>query len=203
MKDRAIWAGTEDGQGGGCDKIRGSRGVAQPGSASALGAEGRGFESLRPDHHNSFSITNPDGTSGYAPNGNVVGYSDSVNGMWSQMQYDGLNRLISAQATPALVSTGSTNFCWAYDSFGNRTSQILSNQAILGDGTYCSPQSPSTANWTGANTVYTASNRINYDVDAVSGTSQGSPVVYDPLGSGDLATPTVTHKQLIAMPELT
>ena len=26
-----------------------SRGVAQPGSASALGAEGRGFESLRPD----------------------------------------------------------------------------------------------------------------------------------------------------------
>ena len=27
------------------------RGVAQPGSASALGAEGRGFESLRPDHY--------------------------------------------------------------------------------------------------------------------------------------------------------
>ena len=26
------------------------RGVAQPGSASALGAEGREFESLRPDH---------------------------------------------------------------------------------------------------------------------------------------------------------
>jgi hypothetical protein len=29
-----------------------SRGVAQSGSASALGAEGRGFESLRPDHRN-------------------------------------------------------------------------------------------------------------------------------------------------------
>ena len=29
-----------------------SRGVAQSGSASALGAEGRGFESLRPDQHN-------------------------------------------------------------------------------------------------------------------------------------------------------
>jgi hypothetical protein len=28
-----------------------SRGVAQPGSASALGAEGREFESLRPDQH--------------------------------------------------------------------------------------------------------------------------------------------------------
>ena len=37
------------------------RGVAQPGSASALGAEGRVFESLRPDHFelgfvNEFSI---------------------------------------------------------------------------------------------------------------------------------------------------
>ena len=28
------------------------RGVAQPGSASALGAEGREFESHRPDHFN-------------------------------------------------------------------------------------------------------------------------------------------------------
>jgi hypothetical protein len=27
-----------------------NRGIAQPGSASALGAEGRGFESLCPDH---------------------------------------------------------------------------------------------------------------------------------------------------------
>src|SRR3954453_854455 len=33
----------------GCGIIAPSRGVAQPGSASALGAEGRGFESLRPD----------------------------------------------------------------------------------------------------------------------------------------------------------
>jgi hypothetical protein len=37
-------------------KIEGSRGVAQPGSASALGAEGRQFESDRPDHHNSLRI---------------------------------------------------------------------------------------------------------------------------------------------------
>jgi hypothetical protein len=29
----------------------GNRGIAQPGSASALGAEGRGFESLCPDHY--------------------------------------------------------------------------------------------------------------------------------------------------------
>ena len=35
-----------------------SRGVAQSGSASALGAEGRGFESLRPDHSNQKSAGN-------------------------------------------------------------------------------------------------------------------------------------------------
>src|SRR6266542_925308 len=33
-----------------CGIITGSRGVAQPGSASGLGPEGRGFESLRPYH---------------------------------------------------------------------------------------------------------------------------------------------------------
>ena len=33
---------------------RGNRGVAQSGSASALGAEGRGFESLRPDQNQLF-----------------------------------------------------------------------------------------------------------------------------------------------------
>lgn len=32
-----------------CSGLRDSRGVAQPGSATALGAVGREFESLRPD----------------------------------------------------------------------------------------------------------------------------------------------------------
>jgi hypothetical protein len=32
------------------------RGVAQPGSASALGAEGREFESLRPDQHKALIV---------------------------------------------------------------------------------------------------------------------------------------------------
>src|SRR5215467_5272824 len=37
---------------GGNDALQSTcRGVAQPGSASALGAEGRGFESLRPDQN--------------------------------------------------------------------------------------------------------------------------------------------------------
>ena len=33
------------------------RGVAQPGSASGLGPEGRGFESLHPDHFLTASLT--------------------------------------------------------------------------------------------------------------------------------------------------
>ena len=34
-----------------CGYVHPSRGVAQPGSASALGAEGRRFESVHPDQH--------------------------------------------------------------------------------------------------------------------------------------------------------
>ena len=37
-------------------KIEASRGVAQPGSASALGAEGRQFESDRPDQHTHYFL---------------------------------------------------------------------------------------------------------------------------------------------------
>ena len=42
-----------------CSKIKGlqSRGVAQPGSAPALGAGGRWFESSRPDHFSSSGVT--------------------------------------------------------------------------------------------------------------------------------------------------
>jgi hypothetical protein len=42
------------------------RGVAQSGSASALGAEGRGFESLRPDHRKASDITSDMADSGHA-----------------------------------------------------------------------------------------------------------------------------------------
>jgi RHS repeat-associated protein len=130
-----------------------------------------------------FSITKPDGSSGFSPNGNVLGYMDSVNGSWSQINYDGLNRLISAQVTPALNGTQTSNLCWSYDSFGNRTSQIQSNQPIAGDGTYCSPQSPATSS--GAYTVYTPSNQIDHNVDVATGNSN-HPVQYDPSGGGNV-----------------
>jgi hypothetical protein len=46
--------------------LRVSRGVAQHGSASALGAEGREFESLRPDH-SSLLNSDEDAIEGFAP----------------------------------------------------------------------------------------------------------------------------------------
>ena len=66
------------------------------------------------------------GASGYAPNGNVLSYTDSVNGAWSIPStggYDGLNRLSAATQNP--VSGGSLSYCWSYDSFGNRTAQVV------------------------------------------------------------------------------
>jgi RHS repeat-associated protein len=93
-----------------------------------------------------FSITKPDGSSGFAPNGNVLGYFDSVNGMWSQIQYDGLNRLTSARVTPPIMGMQASYFCWSFDSFGNRTGQTLSNQALSSNGTQpCQPASGATS----------------------------------------------------------
>src|ERR1700730_15807438 len=40
-----------------CDTLIVCRGVAQPGSASGLGPEGRGFKSLRPDHFPNLALS--------------------------------------------------------------------------------------------------------------------------------------------------
>ncbi len=64
----------------------------------------------------SYSITDANNNSGYAANGNVMAYTDSVNGQWA-LGYDSLNRLTSAG------KAGNSYYCWAYDSFGNRTAQ--------------------------------------------------------------------------------
>ncbi len=54
--------------------------------------------------------------------GNVTQYVDTVNGTWT-FSYDTLNRLAAAD-TGANAASGyaSQNLCYAYDSFGNRTS---------------------------------------------------------------------------------
>jgi RHS repeat-associated protein len=65
------------------------------------------------------SITDSNSNSGYAANGNVVAYTDSINGQWT-LGYDSVNRLASA-------TTAGQNICWTYDSFGNRTAQTVSS----------------------------------------------------------------------------
>jgi hypothetical protein len=53
--------------------------------------------------------------------GNVSSYNDLVNGAWSNIGYDSLNRLTGATAP---VSGTTQYFCWSYDSFGNRLAQV-------------------------------------------------------------------------------
>jgi RHS repeat-associated protein len=103
----------------------------------------------------SYSISNYDAV------GNIVGYTDSVMGIWSMSgSYDQLNRLTSTSATAGSYS--GLQMSWSYDAFGNRTSESLSGTAQMPV-----PTSSSTA--------YNASNRI-------SSTSLGS-VGYDAAGN--------------------
>jgi len=82
----------------------------------------------------SFSITKPDGSSGYDAVSNVVAYTDSVNGTWgvngsgagTLIKYDDLNRLVLA--TQTLPGGAPQYTCWSYDSFGNVQQQFISNQ---------------------------------------------------------------------------
>jgi RHS repeat-associated protein len=59
--------------------------------------------------------------SSYAPNSNVQAYSDSVNGSFTNIKYDNLNRLIGMTTS---VSQNPLYYCWSYDSFGNRQEQV-------------------------------------------------------------------------------
>ena len=84
----------------------------------------------------SYSITKPDGaSSGYDPAGNIVAYDDSINQRWTA-SYDALNRLTSASQVVLPTAPANTTipaswgnavqqyFCWQYDAYGNRTTQI-------------------------------------------------------------------------------
>jgi YD repeat-containing protein len=68
-----------------------------------------------------YSIPSPGtATTGYAGNGNLQLFTDTVNGQWSSIKYDTLNRLSNA----TLAGTPSnTTLAWTYDPFGNRQSQ--------------------------------------------------------------------------------
>jgi len=74
---------------------------------------------------NLYSYAVPNG--GYAPNGNLMNYSDLNTGTWS-MQYDSLNRLRSASSTAGTYN--GANIQWQYDSFGNRKAQTISGSSV-------------------------------------------------------------------------
>ena len=103
----------------------------------------------------------------FAPNGNLMGYTDLNMGQWN-FEYDNLNRLTSGMALTGLYQGQST--CWKYDSFGNRLSEAVSN-------TPCN-SSPSPTNWAS----YNANNQINgYSVPGGVSYDAAGDVTYDGL----------------------
>ncbi len=88
------------------------------GTSGSLGGGNDG--TFSPGTIYSYSIPSPGtGTTGYAGNGNLLSFTDSVNGQWSQIGYDTLNRLTTA----TMAGTPSNTLTWSYDVFGNRRTQ--------------------------------------------------------------------------------
>jgi hypothetical protein len=98
----------------------------------------------------SYSIVNASGDTGYDYNGNILSYTDSVTGTWRNLAYDGVNRLIAGTQTAIAGAplSASQTFCWSYDSFGNRTAQLLQSAACS------SPPAPTV--------TYNASNQVTW-----------------------------------------
>src|SRR6202012_4318908 len=63
---------------------------------------------------------------GYDAAGNVIGYTDSVNGTYSFV-YDTLNRVAATSSSQSPYPY--PNYCWQYDNFGNRLWQTSSATA--------------------------------------------------------------------------
>jgi RHS repeat-associated protein len=103
-----------------------------------------------------YSITNASGGTGYDSNGDLLAYTDSVMGAWA-FSYDQLNRLSGAAAAAPVGGTDSTNYCWNYDSFGNRLTQSGSNEAFQ-SGTLC--QAQTSANYSNTWASYNAQNQL-------------------------------------------
>ena len=97
-----------------------------------------GVESSASNQSTLYSYSVPT-TDGYDSNGNVLSYTDSVMGSWT-FGYDQLNRLTTA-VNPNVPAGASwtPNFCWAYDSFGNRLQQSQSDQPFTTNNGSCTP----------------------------------------------------------------
>jgi len=94
---------------------------SSPSFSGTSGSLGGGTDStLNPGTIYSYSIPSPPtANTGYAGNGNLQSYTDSVNGQWTAIGYNTLNQLTTA----TVAGTPSTTYTWGYDAFGNRKSQ--------------------------------------------------------------------------------
>jgi RHS repeat-associated protein len=120
----------------------------------------------------SYTVPNSTCTSsnpGYDCTGNLKQYQDTIMGNWS-FNYDTLNRLIAGTPSSGDFS-GGNNYCWAYDSFGNRTAQVIQTAACP-----TPPAAPAGA------ITYTNKNQVPNTVTGA------SAVGYDPLGSGNVVS---------------
>jgi RHS repeat-associated protein len=134
-----------------------------------------------------YTITPTGGPSGYAPNGNLVSYTDSVMGSWN-FSYDGLNRLIGGAVTPSVNEN--LFYCWSYDSFGNRTNQSGSNTAFQTAGNGTPPCQPAT---NGTLTTNIATYNSNNQITSSNALGVGVPPTYDPSGSGNIISDGVNQ----------
>jgi RHS repeat-associated protein len=122
---------------------------------------------------------------GYAANGNVTGFTDSVMGSWAY-GYGHKNQLISGSASAGPYS--GLNLSWTYDSFGNRRTQGVSGN------TSAPVPSPQTLHYNASNQIigYTydldgnltddGTNRYQYDAE------NRLCAVYNYTGSGALTS---------------
>ncbi len=99
--------------------------------------------------------------------GNLITDSDSVTGNWG-FTYDSLNRLEAGNSSSG--SYNNQHICWAYDSFGNRTAEILqtgacpsSESSVTPTATYNIANQVTSASGMGAAAGYTFSATYSYD----------------------------------------
>ena len=118
-------------------------------------------------------------TGGYAPNGNILEYTDTVMGTWS-FTYDAADRLTSAKPGSNAPSGYLNNIgCWSYDAYGNRTMEAFSTAACNASPT---PQTLNTFN--AANSQLSSSTLSTATLTAGSvGYDGGGNVTFDGLNN--------------------
>lgn len=113
-------------------------------------------------------------TVGFDKASNVNAMNDSLMGNWT-FTYDRLNRL--AGSTGSQSGNPYTNYCWSYDSFGNRKNEEGSTEAFQSPSGGASPCQPQTgAGLTNTWASYNANNQISETALMPNGD------LYDPAG---------------------